>query len=99
MIQRSAEDMLQIVNDLLDAAKIKAGKFEVIKSDADVKKIILAIIEEYKPLVSEKGMKLETRLPEEEVHGEVDAIRIHQVIAYQNIERMFTARLSSPGTL
>lgn len=40
MIYQSSSEMLDIVNDLLDVAKLEAGKFEVSKRKANVREII-----------------------------------------------------------
>ena len=42
MFSQSSSDMLDIVNDLLDVAKLEAGKFEVSKRKANIKEIIEA---------------------------------------------------------
>lgn len=40
MIYSSSSDMLELVNNLLDMAKIEAGKFELRKEKSDIKKVI-----------------------------------------------------------
>ncbi|MEI7424760.1 MAG: ATP-binding protein [Candidatus Staskawiczbacteria bacterium] len=40
MIYGSSSDMLELVNNLLDIAKIEAGKFELRKEKSDIKKVI-----------------------------------------------------------
>lgn len=41
MFYQSSSDMLDIVNDLLDVAKLEAGKFEISKHNGNLKEIIL----------------------------------------------------------
>jgi len=40
MIYSSSSDMLELIGNLLDIAKIEAGKFEILKQKSDIKKLI-----------------------------------------------------------
>lgn len=80
MIQESSENMLEIVSNLLDVAKIEADKFRIDPKPAPVNQLISKKAEEYEPLAQEKGLDLESRLPEKEIEVEMDSKRIGQVI-------------------
>jgi signal transduction histidine kinase len=80
MIEDSAKDMLTIVNDLLDVAKIEAGKFQISPRETDMADLILHKAKEFQPLAVEKGLSLETKVPDKKVMATFDAVRIGQVI-------------------
>ena len=71
--------MLDLVSDLLDVAKIEAGKFELHKSTADLHSIIADSVAFYTPLA--EHITIEARVDAEVPHAlEMDARRIAQVL-------------------
>lgn len=80
MIEDSSKNMLEIVNDLLDAAKIEVGKFQISKVATDLAKLLKDKVQQLEPVALEKGLKMEIDLPPEEVTLELDPVRIGQVI-------------------
>ncbi|MCH7952181.1 PAS domain-containing protein [Patescibacteria group bacterium] len=80
MIEGSAEEMLGMVNDLLDVAKIEVGKFQITPEPSDINALIRSKVEEYRSLALEKGLALDTRLPDGEKTIKIDPIRIGQVL-------------------
>lgn len=79
MIEKNSMDMLAIVNDLLDAAKIEAGKIQITPIPFDLVKVIKEKIEEIKPLIKEKKLNINTYLPQA-FELDIDPLRIGQVI-------------------
>lgn len=57
-IQNSARDLLELVNDLLDMAKIEAGKLQVRPRTFEVNELFGALRGMLKPLLSERSMSL-----------------------------------------
>ncbi len=57
-IQNSARDLLELVNDLLDMAKIEAGKLQVRPRTFEVSELFGALRGMLKPLLSERSMTL-----------------------------------------
>jgi signal transduction histidine kinase len=80
VVQTNVHDMLQLVNDLLDVAKLDAGKFTVMKAAADVRTILDDIIKRFMPLAEEKQIQLVLHA-EGDLHAPVDAFRIRQVLS------------------
>jgi signal transduction histidine kinase len=81
MIRETSENMLAIVNDLLDVAKIEAGKIQIDKQAADLCVLIKTKADEFELLVKEKGLELITNLPNERTECLVDVGRIGQVLS------------------
>jgi signal transduction histidine kinase len=81
MIGNSSKDMLGIVNDLLDVAKIEAGKFKVTKGSGDLTELVKEKVEAFKPVALEKQLELNLELSQEEIKTEFDALRIGQVLS------------------
>lgn len=81
MFSQSSSDMLDIVNDLLDVAKLEAGKFEVSKRKANIKEIVLDRIRFFD--TTSRSAKIELagvfggEIPEDIL---LDPLRISQVL-------------------
>ena len=82
MFSQSSSDMLDIVNDLLDVAKLEAGKFEVSKRKANIKEIIEDRIKFFD--TTSRSAKIELapvfgrEIPEDIL---IDPLRISQVLS------------------
>lgn len=59
LIYKDSSKMLEIVNDLLDVAKLEAGKLEIDKEPTDLKKIINERLDYFKILATEASLKLD----------------------------------------
>lgn len=81
MLYESSSSMLGLVNDLLDVARLEAGKFEVDKHPFDIKEIISERVKFFTTAAQDKGVALRyeigngvpTQIP-------VDTKRIAQVV-------------------
>lgn len=81
LISSNSNSMLDLVNDLLDIAKLEAGKFEVFKRPGDLRHVIKQRIQSFQGLAAENKIALaEQVLPE--VPGELvfDENKIAQVL-------------------
>lgn len=58
LITKSTEDMLRLVNDLLDVAKIEAGKFSVIKTPVNIRAILEQAIAQLRPVAEQKHINI-----------------------------------------
>ncbi len=62
LIYKSSSSMLEMVNDILDVAKIEAGKFDIKKREGDFAKTVNDRINFYSISAKEAGLKLESHL-------------------------------------
>ena len=80
-VYRSGESLLEIINDILDFAKIEAGRLELATSDFVLRTLVEDTLELMAPRAHEKGLELSFReqpgLPTV-IHG--DPLRLRQIL-------------------
>jgi len=80
-VYRSGESLLEIINDILDFAKIEAGKLELANCDFVLRTLVEDTLELMAPRAHEKGLELSFReqpgLPVV-IHG--DPLRLRQIL-------------------
>ncbi len=80
-IQKSARTLLEIINDILDLAKIESGKTEISESEFNLTDLIEDIINLLSPTALEKNVELFYRIENNVpniLHS--DPFRIHQIL-------------------
>jgi signal transduction histidine kinase/ActR/RegA family two-component response regulator len=80
LIQRSAVDLTEMVNDLLDLAKVEAGKTVVRPSECDVKKLFGALRGVMKPLLVNDSVALIFEEPEDIPTLFTDESKVSQIL-------------------
>jgi len=81
MIEKEAGEMLNIVNSLLDIAKLESGKFEIFLEEADVKSLIKEKVEYYLPVAKERGVSLSSNVSDNIPESILfDASRVSRVL-------------------
>ncbi len=81
MIYDSSARMLELVSDLLDSAKLDAGKFIIYKEPTDLKKIIEQRVTFYDIVAKKSNVTLETSFdPNLPISVSCDAKRVSQVL-------------------
>jgi signal transduction histidine kinase len=78
-IQRSAERMKRLIDDLLDLASLEAGRFQLERHPHDAVALLGEAYEQLQPLALTKGLHLEKRAPEELGMIDGDRERLLQV--------------------
>ncbi|MCH8537869.1 MAG: PAS domain S-box protein [Alkalimonas sp.] len=79
-VQRSARHLLALINDLLDLAKISAGKISVEMVALDCRDIVMDVISTLQPMAEQKKLVLVSELPTELPQVQADRRALHQII-------------------
>jgi len=80
IIQKSTERMVRLVDDLLESAKIEAGQVLLTKRFVEVRPFVEQIVHSLNPLVDNKQLTVQTRLPEEPLGIFADPDKVTQVL-------------------
>jgi PAS domain S-box-containing protein len=80
-MERQLEQMIRLVDDLLDVARITRGTIELRKERVDVTTIVKNAVETSQPQFDQVGQRLRLNLPEEPIYVDADPIRMSQVFA------------------
>ncbi len=94
MMERQVKQMVRLVDDLMDVARITRGKIVLKPERLDVRDILNAAVEISQPLVDQFGHTLITDLPKSPVWLEADLTRLAQV--FSNLLNN-AAKYSEPG--
>ncbi len=78
-IETASTNMLELVNDLLDVAKIEAGKFELNKQEYDLVEVMKEQVTMFQPQAQAKHLALRLTAPEK-YKLKFDRVRIGQVM-------------------
>lgn len=77
----SSNALLGIVNDILESAKIDAGKVEIINTKTSIIKLIKSVCDLIRPMANEKGLNLICEISAETpAFIMADALRLNQIL-------------------
>ena len=81
MVRHSATSLLEIINDILDSARITSGKLRLAQAAFDLPETVRSAITMFTPLAGQKGLTLTARIGAQ-VPGIVvgDAVRLRQIL-------------------
>jgi signal transduction histidine kinase len=77
---RRAEDLSHLVDDMLDLSKIEADRIEVKPEPLMLEKSLAEVVNQLKPLATNKGLYLTLEMEEEIPHVIADGHRLRQVV-------------------
>lgn len=80
IIERSAQDLLALVDGLLDLAKLESGRDPPILAPTDLGELVLLAVEELAGIAAERGLRITTRVTEGGAPVHLDARKIRRVL-------------------
>ncbi|MGA1874501.1 MAG: response regulator [bacterium] len=83
VIERNGKNLLLLINDILDLAKIGAGQVKINLRSVSLASTLETIVERLAPIAREKGIELKQDVPDNLPFIESDEERVHQI--FQNI--------------
>jgi PAS domain S-box-containing protein len=79
-VREAAEHLLGVINDLLDLAKVAAGRFELRLVPGDLRPAVQGAVEAVRQLAAKKGLNLVVDIPVEPLEVALDPARMRQVL-------------------
>jgi GAF domain-containing protein len=79
-IQKSGKHLLRLINNVLDLAKIEAGRMELSLADYSVQDTVTSVQATLRPLAAEKGLEFIASVPEDIPLGHGDGGRLAQCL-------------------
>jgi signal transduction histidine kinase len=81
VIERQADQLKRLVDDLLDVSRITQGKIQLRLERVDLEAVIAGAVETSAPLINAQHHQLRVHLPDEPLAVQGDASRLTQVVA------------------
>ncbi|GJJ00945.1 hypothetical protein RugamoR64_14830 [Duganella rhizosphaerae] len=79
-IRTSARHLLSLINDILDVAKIEAGKVTLELETVQCQHLVNDVVDTLRPLALQKGLELEVELVDEAIVLETDRRALTQIL-------------------
>lgn len=80
MMERNAQSLIELVNDLLDASKLESGTMRLELASIELSGLVDELRENMEPLAREKGLKLEEDLPADLPPIEADRPKLRRIL-------------------
>jgi protein-histidine pros-kinase len=79
-VDRSARHLLSLINDMLDVARIESGKLELRAEPVELCQVVQEVTSSLRALAEDKGLRLETRLPDMGFSVVSDRRAVYQIL-------------------
>ncbi len=79
-IQGAAQHLLALINDILDLAKIEAGRMPLHLDDVTLSDVMTEISQQIEPMVKKKQLTLSVELPPSKIKLHTDRTKVKQIL-------------------
>ncbi|BBQ00282.1 hypothetical protein BSFA1_54100 [Burkholderia sp. SFA1] len=81
MLERQVNHMVRLVDDLMEASRIRSGKLQLQRAPVDLSEVVRTALETSKPLLDRGRHRVTVRATEQPLVVDGDEVRLTQVIA------------------
>src|SRR5438067_13661166 len=79
-IDMAADELTKLIEDLLEMARLQAGRVELWRSRVDLRDVVSRALRAIEPLTGARGQELIVSMPDKPVVADVDAERLGRVL-------------------
>ncbi|HKS29187.1 MAG TPA: ATP-binding protein [Pyrinomonadaceae bacterium] len=80
MMERNAQSLIELVNDLLDASKLESGTMRLELASIELRGLLDELRETMEPLAREKGLRMDEELPADLPLIEADRAKLRRIL-------------------
>jgi len=81
IVRRQSLQLARLVDDLLDASRIRSGKLTLVVAPSDLRDVIASALETSAPMIAQSRITFTVDLPPQPIPVEVDSTRIAQCVS------------------
>ena len=79
-IRAAGRNLLEMINDILDLAKLESGRFEISPSDVNVHQMVCELCDMIRPMAEEKRIDIQSKVADDLPLAYTDQIKIRQIL-------------------